>query len=162
MTTMELTYEAAQTETARLQEQQQVWTEKRAQLQAELEEMQANATEAALAGVSTSTIAERISQIQMEIPIAGRALQALEGQQKEAKRAEGLAYTEQLRQQVVDLQAKAAALRAEAEPHFQAIERIQGVRPWFQNGREFDLEMRADMIQRSVEERDLQFQSEGI
>jgi hypothetical protein len=162
MTAMEvMTYDETQAQTALLEGQRQTWIDKRAVLQAELEQLQTGAGEAALAGTSTGKLAERIGRVEMEIQIAGRALQAAEGKLKEMKRAESLAYTEHLRQRAVELRQQAAALHMECEPHLEALHRLQGVRVWFEAGREVDLTNEAYRIERDVEERELRLRLEG-
>ena len=151
MTTMELTYDAAQAETQRLVEQRQSWTDKRAALQTSLEATHARAGDAALAGTSTAKIAEQIGRTQMELQIAERALQALEVKEHEAKRSAQRARIAELRTQAAEKRAQAVAVSAKAAPHMDALFRIEGVRPFFERSRSCDLELEADRIDRSIE-----------
>ncbi len=151
MTTVELTYEAAQAETARLAEEQGRWTEKRAQLAADLDALQARAGADALAGTSTTTIAERIRGMETEVQIADRALQAIDLQQHEAGQVAQRARIAELRAQAAAKREQAAAISAEAEPHLAALERIEGTRPYFEQSRSLALHREADHIDRSIE-----------
>ncbi len=59
---MTITYEAALNEVTRLEEQQQSWTEKRAQLVRTIADVKANAGASALAGTSTSKMADQVKE----------------------------------------------------------------------------------------------------
>ena len=128
MTTMDLTLEAAEAETARLQESQQQWTDKRAVLVQALTELEANAGQAALAGESTATLADQISRLHSEIRIAEQAIAALAGQQQQAEQAVQLARIVDERKRALERFQAAAALRDQAEPHLRALEDVEGVR----------------------------------
>ena len=74
MTTMDLTLEAAEAETARLQAQQRTWTERRAHLAADLDALHAQALELVLrrAGLRALTLPVDLDPLRI-----GRALVAL-------------------------------------------------------------------------------------
>ena len=150
MTSMELTHDAAQAEVTRLLEQQREWTRKRQQLETDLAMLQALAGEQALAGDSTAEIADQITRLQTEAQIADRALQALDTKIDEAKRVTRHARIADNRTQAAQLREQAAAIRAEAEPHMAALERIEGVRPEFGRCTSQLLEEEADRFDMSV------------
>ncbi len=148
---MDLTLEAAEAETARLQAQQRTWTERRAQLAADLDALHAQAGEQALAGTSTTEIAERIARMGTEVQIADRALQALDLKIQDATRAAQRARIADLRAQASAKRQAAAAISMEAALHLEALERIEGTRPTFAQARSLGLHHEADRIDRSIE-----------
>lgn len=150
-TTDALTYEAALARVADVEAQQQHWTERRELVRAELETLQAQAGAAALAGTSTSTLATRISRLQTQQQIVERAIAALGAQHQAAHQVAQQARIAELRQEVAAKQAAAAAVLREAAPHLDALERIEGVRPYFERSRSLALEQEADRIARSIE-----------
>ncbi len=138
------TYEEALAEVERLQQQQQEWIAKRAALEQSLAELEGNAGQAALAGESTATLADEMSRLQSQIRIAAQALVALEAQQQQADVAAQLARIVETRQQALERFQEAAALRAQVQPHLDAIEAIEGVRYYHHNPRSARLEQQAD------------------
>ncbi len=152
MSTMELTHDAAQAEVDRLHEQHNEWTHRRAALAAELEATRYAAGADALAGKSTAEIAERITRLQTETQIADRALQVLDTKLDEAKRLTRHARIADDRARAVQLREEAAAIRAEAEPHLAALERIESVRPNLGRSRSQQLEDHAYRLELNAEE----------
>ena len=152
MTTMELTLDTAEAEMARLQEQQRTWTEKRAQLGTTLDALHAQAGEKALAGTSTTDIAERIARMGTEVQIADRALHALDTKIQEAKRAAQRARIADYQVQAAQLREQAATIRAQAAPLLDEIEKIEGVRPTLVGARSQRLEEQAHRLELGAEE----------
>ena len=152
MTTMDLTLEAAEADLDALQAQQRTWTERRAQLAADLDALHAQAGEQALAGTSTTEIAERLARLGTEGQIADRAVQALDTKIQEATRAAQRARIADYQVQAAQLREQAAHLRAEAEPHLVALERIEGVRPALERARSQRLEEQAHRLELGAEE----------
>ena len=161
MSTMELTHDAAQAEVTRLLAQQREWTRKREQLETDLALVQAHAGEQALAGVDTGDIADRIARLQTEAQIADRALQALDTKIDEAKRVTRHARIADERQHAAQLREQAAAIRAEAEPHMAALERIEGVRPEFGRCTSQLLEEEADRYEIGAEHLEFRMEHPG-
>jgi multidrug efflux pump subunit AcrA (membrane-fusion protein) len=85
-----------------------------------------------------------MSRRQSQIRIAAQALVALEAQQQQADVAAQLARIVETRQQALERFQEAAALRAQVQPHLDAIEAIEGVRYYHHNPRSARLEQQAD------------------
>jgi len=119
---------AAHNEVTRLTTQQQSWTEKRAQLVRTITEVKANAGASALAGMSTSKMADQVSRLHAEVEITDQALATLASQMEHAKAAVTLARIDDTRRRVVELSHEAQAAVAAAKPHLDALEVLEGVR----------------------------------
>ena len=119
---------AAHNEVTRLTTQQQSWTEKRAQLVRTIAEVKANAGVSALAGMSTSKMADQVSRLHAEVEITDQALATLASQMEHAKAAVTLARIDDTRRWVVELSHEAQAAVAAAKPHLDALEVLEGVR----------------------------------
>ncbi len=149
---MDLTLEAAEAETARLQAQQRTWTERRAQLAADLDALHAQAGEQALAGTSTTALAERLARLGTEGQIADRALHALDTKIQEATRAAQRARIADHARQAAQLREQAATIRAQAAPLLDEIEKLEGVRPTLADARSQRLEQQAYRLDLNTEE----------
>jgi len=119
---------AANNEVTRLTTQQQSWTEKRAQLVRTIADVKANAGASALAGTSTSKMADQVSRLHAEVEITDQALATLASQMEHAKAAVTLARIDDTRRRVVELSHEAQAAVAAAKPHLDALEVLEGVR----------------------------------
>ena len=119
---------AAHNEVTRLQVEAESWAQKRAQLARTIAEVKANAGASALAGMSTSKMADQVSRLHADVEITDQALATLASQMEHAKAAAILARIDDTRRRVVELSHEAQAAVAAAKPHLDALEVLEGVR----------------------------------
>lgn len=131
-----MTYDEAQAETARLEAQHTSLQQQQAQLTAALAQGQADAADALLDGKNgmRATVAH-VTRLEQERTITDMAMTTLVGRIEASKQQEELARIADQRQQAVTLFQQAAAVRAEIQPHLDAIKAIEGYAPAPEHGR---------------------------